>query len=135
MSLLDPIKPYLAAIKVGVCLVLLVGSFISGCSYRANKADRDIASLQIRLTTAESANMLMSAAVEEANRQAKANRQFADQQYEQAQKSAKELEEFQREQDKKEAKWKTELEKARKDPTCNETLRLKLCPTVPLPMH
>lgn len=53
MISLDPIKPYLSLIKLGLSVALLVSVFIAGCSHGEGRSAEDVAAKDSRIASLE----------------------------------------------------------------------------------
>lgn len=136
MTLLDqlnPLKPYLTLIKWCVSLLLAASLFIGGCVRGENNGEESRVSLAGQVTALTEANKKWASTAAEAERQQKANQQFAKEKQAEVDAVAKDISKLRKEQEKKNQKWQAQLAEAQKDPTCADVLKLKLCPAIPLP--
>jgi len=130
---LDPIKPYLKLIEVGLVVALLCGTFVAGCSHGENNKEKDVVSLTSQVDALTDANKQWAKDSAFTTKQAEDNLKLAQQKELAAAKSAEELRVFQESVDKKQAKWEADLANAKKEPSCQELLKQNFCSLVPLP--
>lgn len=136
----NTLAPYAFWFKVaGIAAVLFV-AFVGGCSVGKNKGLQDrhdlettntALALQVQTLRVENDGYLT--AMGEANKNAEANKKFAEERQKMAEDAAKKLEKYQEEQAKKQAKNEAELRNALKDPKCAELMKLKVCSAIPRP--
>ena len=130
---LDPIKPYLSLIKTVLCVGLLVGAFVTGCSHGEGNKQEEVVTLTAQVESLSDANKEWAKTAEEAQRQVVANKRFAKEQYDRAEGLAKDIGKLHIESQKRQDKSDKQLEAADKEPTCVELLERDLCPLVSLP--
>jgi len=114
-GLLDPLRPYLFAIRIALYAILIAFLFTSGCSYGKKKSEAKVAKLTEQLQACESAN---AASMDAISALTAANNAYARQSAEQAQDVAKAQEQVKRAQARAEKEIKAiekELKDARKD--------------------
>ena len=114
-GLLDPLRPYLFAIRIALYAILIAFLFTSGCSYGKKKSEAKIADLTAQVQACESAN---AANMDAISALTSANEAYARQSAEQAQEVAKAQKEVKRAQERAEKEIKAiekELKDARKD--------------------
>lgn len=85
-GLLDPLRPYLFAIRIALYAILIAFLFTSGCSYGKKKSEAKVAKLTEQLQACESAN---AANMDAISALTAANNAYAHQSAEQAQEVAK----------------------------------------------
>lgn len=136
MELPDPIRPYLALIRVGLWCLLAGGLFVAGCRHgQDSQRDASAAELASAQRTADGyleaadacgdALSQTSAQTHEAELRAKEWKAAADAADARAARSADE-------QEAKAASAAKALEQARQKPTCAAQLEMVLCPDIPL---
>lgn len=130
---LDPLKPYLGAIKWGLIALLSVSLFIGGCVHGEGKSEAELArrAIQIQALTVE--NDQWVAANAEASKQVKANQQFAREKQKEADDAAKRIAQLEKATASKQEKNQSALDRALRNPKCSELLELQVCSAVPLP--
>lgn len=114
-GLLDPLRPYLFAIRIALYAILIAFLFTSGCSYGKKKSEAKVAKLTEQLQACESAN---AANMDAISALTAANNAYARQSAEQAQEVAKAQEQAKRAQERAEKEIRAiekELKDARKD--------------------
>jgi hypothetical protein len=132
---LDPIRPYLNLIKWGAIIAVLCGAFVTGCNHGQANKQKQIDQLTGQRDAAIEANKQWVAANEESDKQLKANKQFAAEQYAEAEAAGKELAKLKKATDAKIDKLSDQLDKAMKEPECTELLTAHFCSAVPLPLQ
>lgn len=136
MNLPDPIRPYLALIRVGLWFLLAGGLFVAGCRHgQDSQRDANAAELASAQRTAdgylEAANACgdalsqTSAQTHEAEQRAKEWKAASDAADARAAKSAGER-------DAQAASAAKALEQARQKPTCAAQLAMELCSEIPI---
>src|SRR5690606_34801387 len=68
--MLDAVRPYLALIKAGVAVLLLVTSFLVGCQVQRDRDARAMAEKDAVIAQLTTAGELAAAAIDEINREA-----------------------------------------------------------------
>lgn len=132
--LLAAIEPYLKTIKLVALAVVIVASLGLGSKVGCSVARKESAE-QIKTLTDEKVDLstklsLTAAAVEEANRQVKANQQFAKEREKLAEDAAKQADKAKKEMDAQGRAYEKKLRDAAKNPDCKAVLEQKLCPLV-----
>lgn len=132
--LLAAIEPYLKTIKLAALALVIVASLglgtKVGCSVARSESAETIKALTDEKATLSTQLSLTAAAVEEANRQVKANQQFAKEREKMAEDAAKEAATAKKKLDVQERAYQKKLRDAERDPDCKAILEQKLCPLV-----
>lgn len=132
--MLAAIEPYLKTIKLvalGLAIVVAFGlGNWSGCSVAKHQSAEQIKTLTDDKVTLSTQLSMTAAAVEEANRQVKANQQFAKEREKMAEDAAKQAEKAKKEMDAQGRAYEKKLRDAAKNPDCKSVLEQKLCPLV-----
>lgn len=128
------IEPYLKTIKLVALALLIVASLglgtKVGCSVARSQSAETIKTLTDEKATLTTQLSQTAAAVEEANRQVKANQQFAKEREKMAEDAAKQAEKAKKEMDAQGRAYEKKLRDAAKNPDCKAVLEQKLCPLV-----
>lgn len=132
--MLAAIEPYLKTIKLvalGLAVVVAFGLGNKvGCSVAKQQSAEQIKTLTDEKVTLSTQLSMTAAAVEEANRQVKANQQFAKEREKMAEDAAKQAEKAKKEMDAQGRAYEKKLRDAAKNPDCKAVLEQKLCPLV-----
>lgn len=114
-GLLDPLRPYLVAIRIALYAILIAFLFVSGCNYGKGRSAKKVADLTAQVQACESAN---AANMDAISALTAANEAYARQSAKQAEAVAKAVKDAKRAQERAEkdlAKAKKELANAYKD--------------------
>ena len=79
-GLLDPLKPYLWAIKIGLYALLAAFLFVGGCNYGKGRSAAKVDALSAKLDACQADNAEMQKALAEVARQSEAYRRQSEQQ-------------------------------------------------------
>ena len=130
---MNPLTPYMTLIKVAAAILLVCIVFVGGCNYGKSSQASTVATLQSDLSVALVANKKYEDLNNERRRLDKLAAQENDRQEKAALAAGKRTEKVQQEQKSTEDNNQHALQRALRDPKCDELLRMKLCPVVPLP--
>lgn len=132
MNIPDPIKPYLATIRLilyGLAVVLIFGAGgFAGCKIKEHSNDKELQTITENRDYWKGQSEANAAAIEENNRQVEANKQFAREQQKIAEQAMKDRDAAQKANKQQAATFDKKLKDARKDPDCGAVLRMNLCP-------
>ena len=115
LGLLDPLRPYLVAIRLALYAILIAFLFVSGCNYGKGRSAKKVDDLTAQVQACESANRANMDAISALT---SANEAYARQSAKQAEAVAKAVKDAKRAQERAEkdlAKAKKELANAYKD--------------------
>ena len=127
---MNPLTPYMTLIKVAAAILLVCIVFVGGCNYGKSSQASTVATLQSDLSVALAANKKYE---DERRRLDKLAAQENARQEKAALAAGERTEKVQQEQKSTEDNNQHALQRALRDPKCDELLRMKLCPVVPLP--
>lgn len=131
MTWFDPVKaaaaPYLFWIKVAFMAVLFLGGLFTGCQLQENRDDKKVVKAQSAVLYYRGQAETNALALEEVNKQYKANAQAAREWQDRATATANEVAKQKEKNNKDNSKWAAELAKLKKDPDCKAIMESKIC--------
>lgn len=130
--MLEALKPYTLAIKIGSLLVGILLAFSlgswAGCTVGKRSNAAAIATLTNDRITLTAQLAVINGQIEESNRQVEANKQFAREREKMAEAAAKEATKAKKALAAKEKEVAEKIRQARRDPDCEALLEMQLCP-------
>lgn len=130
--MLETLKPYMLAIKIGVLLVGVLGVFSlgswAGCSVGKGQSASEISELKIEKGKLEVQVSSLAKDIENSNRQVEANKQFAKERQEMMEEAAKDAAKAKKALAEQRVSYEKKLKDAKKDPDCKAILEQQLCP-------
>lgn len=132
MKLFDPViaaaQPYLIWLKLAFLAALFVGGVFTGCEWEEGRNSKHVAAVEKERDAYKSQSNINAAALQEVNKQFKANQQAA---FEWKQRAEEAGHAADRERDKNndlQEEFKKKLARAKKDPDCKAVMEMNICP-------
>lgn len=129
---LDPIRPYLSLIKTILIVGVVVGAFVTGCSYKAKDVATDMAALETQVEALSTANTKWAEGAAAATKQAQANKKLAAEETARAEKLANVISDLRSKTDVKINTLENQLQEAKRVPECSRLLQQQFCSAVPV---
>lgn len=130
MAIANPLTPYLALIKWGVGVLLLLTAFAWGWNIKGNRDEAKMGGMQQTIDAQLAQLKTLNTTLESVNTQTDENVKAAREARERAEKAAAAAEKAKAKLDKKQAAWDREFEEAKRNPDCKELMERKLCPLI-----